>query len=288
MTFTGKASLAGVIGYPVGHSLSPRLHQFWLHKYGIDGAYIPMQVHPDNLSKAVRSLPLLGFQGCNVTLPHKERVMNDMDDVTAAARRAGAVNTIVIDNKGRLIGDNTDGIGFWQDFMFHMQQWDPAPVLLLGAGGAARAIAAALLDIGKIPELRIANRTLWRAEQLAQELGGPIEVVDWAEREKACRDIGLLVNATYLGQAGQGALDMSLDFLPLTASVYDIVYVPWETPLIREAKKNGNIAMNGLGMLLHQAKSGFAAWFGTEPKVDHALTAHMLEALNHELRDGVG
>lgn len=280
MMLTSRARLAGVIGWPVAHSRSPRLHGFWLEKYRVDGAYVPLAVSPENIENALRALPKLGFAGANVTLPHKGAALAAADEIDPLARRIGAVNTIVVGADGRLYGSNTDAFGFMAHLRATVPRWRPetAPAVVLGAGGAARAICVALLDAG-VPELRLLNRTRGRADALAAELGGAIVVHEWANAAKSLDDAGLLVNTTTLGMHGQPPLDLSLARLPPTAVVDDIVYVPLETPLLRAARARGNPVVDGLGMLLHQARPGFEAWFGIAPAVDDALRAHVLEDL---------
>lgn len=264
---SGKARLAGVLGWPASHSRSPRLHGHWLHRHGIDGAYIPLQVRPEAFADAVRALVSLGFQGANVTIPHKEAAFALCDSVADTARRAGAVNTLVF-RGGRIEGSNTDGYGFLESVREQAPGWraEDGPAVLLGAGGAARAIAAALLDAG-CPRLTLVNRNRARAEALAGALGGPMTVAEAPPLD----DAALLVNATSLGMAGQPPLEIDLAPLPGHAVVADAVYVPLETPLLAAARARGLRGVDGLGMLLHQARPGFAAWFGVEPVVDQAL-----------------
>lgn len=266
-TLSGKARLAGITGWPVSHSRSPRLHGFWLERYGIDGAYLPLPVQPGNFAAAVRGLALSGFAGVNVTAPHKVAAFEICDTVDASARRAGAVNTLVF-TEGGIAGSNTDGEGF----LSHLRasSIDPAvgSALILGAGGAARAIAAALLDVGN--RVTLANRTRARAERLAGDLPG-LQVIDWDRRGDALADHGLLVNATSLGMAGQPALAIDLERGPAGLAVADIVYAPLETPLLAAARARGMPCVEGLGMLLHQAVPGFRSWFGVQPEVDDAL-----------------
>ncbi|HEX2580421.1 MAG TPA: shikimate dehydrogenase [Dongiaceae bacterium] len=278
---SASTRIAGVIGWPIAHSLSPRLHSFWLDRYGIDGLYLPMAVRPERITQAIAALQALGLQGCNVTLPHKVATMQAVDVLTERARRAGAVNTVTLDGHGKSLGDNTDGIGFLDHLRDHHPDWDgrAGPAILIGAGGAARAIAASLLDDVGVPELRLANRNAWRAKKLAQDLGGPITCVPWEKRHEALADVRLLVNTTMLGQAGQAPLHLDLARLPWEAVVYDIVYVPLETALLREARARGNPTIDGLGMLLHQAKIGFAAWFGCEPAIDEEVRRFVLAGL---------
>lgn len=277
MIVSGKALVAGVMGWPVGHSRSPRLHGFWLREYGIDGAYVPLSVPPERVEQAIRALPALGLRGCNVTVPHKEAALRAVDALDPAARRIGAVNTIVVRPDGSLEGRNTDGFGFIQNLRAALPGLEfGQPSVVLGAGGAARAVVVALLEAGA-PVVRLANRSRDRAEALAAELGGPIEVVDWAERSDALAGSGLLVNTTTLGMAGQPPLEIDLTPLPPAAVVTDIVYTPLTTPLLAEAERRGNPVVDGIGMLLHQARPGFAAWFGVEPAVTPALRRFVLD-----------
>jgi shikimate dehydrogenase len=279
MILSGKAKIAGIFGWPIAHSRSPRLHGFWLDRHGIDGTYIPLAVAPENFATAFRALPALGFRGVNVTVPHKEAALAQCDAVDAQARRIGAVNTVVVDKSGRLIGSNTDAFGFIENVR-RSAKWDAVsgPAVVLGAGGAARAIVVALMDAGA-PGLRIANRTRSRADALAAELGGGIEVVDWERRADALADAALLVNTTTLGMQGHEPLALDLSHLPDDAVVTDIVYTPLQTPLLRAAASRGNQIVDGLGMLLYQAQPGFEKWFGVRPDVDEALRRFVLEDL---------
>ncbi|HEX9569963.1 MAG TPA: shikimate dehydrogenase [Rhodospirillales bacterium] len=281
MTISGKAKLAGVIGWPVGHSLSPRLHGYWLAEHGIDGAYVPLPVRPEDCRAALRMLPKLGFVGVNVTVPHKQSAAKAVDTLDAVATRTGAVNTVVVEADGRLAGSNTDGFGFLENLKAGAKGWKASAgaVVIIGAGGAARAIAAALLDAGA-PEVRIVNRTPARAEALANDIGGAITAAAWPDRAKALTDAALLVNATSLGMKGKGLLDLDLGPLPKDAIVADIVYAPLETPLLKVAATRGHKTVDGLGMLLHQARPGFHCWFGVEPKVTAALREFVLEGLD--------
>lgn len=277
---SGRAKLAGVMGWPISHSRSPRLHNFWLEQYGIDGAYLPLAVRPEQLEQAVRALPVLGFRGCNLTLPHKLQVMDIADEVDEAAQRIGAANTIVVDEDGRLLASNTDAFGFSAALITGAGDADLAgrPAVLLGAGGAARAIVVALLDLG-VPEIRVTNRTRTRADELAAAFGARLTVVPWDERDDALAGAGLLVNSTSLGMSGQPPLDLSLEKLPKTAVVMDAVYSPLLTSMLQDAASRGNVAVDGLGMLLHQARPGFARWFGRDPEVTPALRDHVLADL---------
>jgi len=279
LTLSGRSRVAGVMGWPVAHSRSPRLHGYWLRIYGIDGAYVPLPVQPVHFAAALRALPMLGFAGVNVTVPHKEAALGVVDRSDPTARRIGAVNTVVVAPDGTLDGRNSDGFGFVENLRAGVPSWSAAagPAVLLGAGGAARAIAVALLDAGA-PEIRIVNRTIERAERLSKDIGGPLRIHDWADRTGALADAALLVNTTTLGMSGQPPLVLALDRLPTGAVVNDIVYSPLQTELLAAAKARGNAVVDGLGMLLHQARPGFAAWFGVEPAVTPELRRFVLEA----------
>jgi shikimate dehydrogenase len=282
---SGRAALAGVMGWPVGHSLSPRLHGFWLRQHRIDGAYVPLAVAPDRLEQALRALPAIGFRGVNLTIPHKEPALALVDRITPAAARIGAVNTVIVGQDG-LLGDNTDGYGFIASLAAGAPDWQAGAgsAVLLGAGGAARAIAVALIDAGA-PELRLVNRTLARAETLASQLGdaarergATLTVLPWQD-EGALAGASLLVNTTSLGMTGQPPLEVDLAPLPAEALVTDIVYNPPETGLLAAARAHGHVVVDGLGMLLHQARPGFRAWFGIDPEVTDALRATVLAGL---------
>jgi shikimate dehydrogenase len=280
MKITGAAKLAGVIGWPVAHSRSPALHGYWLDHYGIDGAYVPMAVEPVNLRRALQSMPLFGFAGCNLTIPHKEDGLRAVDEYDAAAKRAGGVNTVLVLPNGHLKGSSTDGYGFIAALRAQLTGFNAArgPAVVLGAGGASRAIVAALLDEGA-REIRLVNRTPERAAKLAKALGGEVRGITWEDRNQALAGASLLVNATSLGMEGQPALELSLEALPLDAIVNDIVYVPLETNLLAMARARGNPCVDGLGMLLHQAKPGFEAWFGVKPDVTQGLRDAVLATL---------
>ena len=282
MSISGNATLAGVMGWPIAHSLSPRIHNYWLREMGIDGAYVPLAVAPENLADALHAMPKLGFAGVNITIPHKEAALaalnhgdNHVDDL---ARRIGAVNTVTVGSDGRLTGTNTDGFGFMENLRDHAPdlELDSGRVVVLGAGGAARGVIAGLIDAGA-RDICILNRTQARADVLAADLGqeAAIRVTGWESRTEVLAGAVLLVNTTSVGMTGAGALDLSLDALPAAAAVADVVYTPLETPLLAAARGRGNVAVDGLGMLLHQARPGFAAWFGSEPQVTPALGAHI-------------
>ncbi len=290
MTLSGHSKLAGVAGWPIGHSRSPRLHGFWLQKYGIDGAYVPLAIAPDDFETALMGLAAAGFRGINVTLPHKQRALELCDRVDATAARIGAVNTIVMTADG-LVGSNSDAFGFLENLRQGAPTWEAknGSVVVLGAGGAARAVVVALLDAG-VADVRLVNRTVERAEALVADMQAVAEIqadagqraslqaFPWDNHADALSDAGLLVNTTSLGMQGQAPLELELDALPVGAIVNDIVYTPLETPLLATAKGRGNPCVDGLGMLLHQARPGFEAWFGKLPEVDQELRDFVLEA----------
>ena len=269
---SGKARLAGVIGWPVAHSLSPRLHGYWLRAHGLDGAYVPLAVRPEDLADVLGCLPRMGFAGVNITVPHKQSALEIVDQADESARRIGAVNTITVGSDGSLTGENTDGFGFMENIKSHLPDWraDAGPAVVLGAGGAALGVCAALQDAG-VPEIRLVNRTPSNARALAERLGGAIACHAWRGRAEILEDAALLVNTTLLGMTGEEDLDLDLARLAETAPVCDIVYAPLETPLLARAAARGNPVVDGLGMLLHQARPGFAAWFGVEPQVTEDL-----------------
>lgn len=271
-----RVPLAGVIGHPVGHSKSPRLHGHWLQHLGILGHYVPLDVAPDDLASALAMLPRLGFRGVNVTLPHKQAVLRLADQVTPLAHRIGAANTLTFSD-GIVQADNTDAHGFLQNLREGAPHWTPdcGPALILGAGGAARAVLVALTDAG-VSELRLTNRTRARADDLATAVGPHVRVIEWDRRAHAAEGVALVVNTTALGMTGQPALEFPAAALTSAMVINDIVYSPLETVLLRDARARGCTAVDGLGMLLHQAAPGFARWFGQQPQVTPALRAAML------------
>ncbi|TMJ96118.1 MAG: shikimate dehydrogenase [Alphaproteobacteria bacterium] len=274
MTRPDRFLLAGVMGDPVMHSRSPKLHNYWLAKYGLAGAYVPLAITAGYLRAALRALPALGFSGCNLTIPHKEAALALVDKVDPLARRIGAVNCVVVAADGSLEGQNHDAFGYVESIREAQPSWraDRGPIVVIGAGGGARAVLVGLLD-GGAREIRLVNRTPARAKSLARELGGPIIALNWNEREAALGGAAMLINATNQGMVGEPALDLALDSLPVTALVSDIIYIPRETALLAAARKRGNPTVNGLGMLLHQARPAFHAWFGIMPEVTPELRA---------------
>lgn len=270
---------AGVAGWPVAHSLSPAIFRHWLRRYGIRGKYSRLPVEPAELEAFFGRLRDLGFAGINVTVPHKERAFELVAERSPVARRMGSVNTVTVRPDGTLHGDSSDGEGFLRSLRADAPEWtaDAGPAVLVGAGGAAKAIADALVQAGA-PDLRVVNRTLDRARSLAASVEGPISARPLADLRDAMKDAALLVNATTLGMRGQPPLAPDFDAAPRSMVVCDIVYAPLETPLLAAARQSGRSGIGGLGMLLHQAAPGFEAWFGREPQVDGSLRRAVLEA----------
>jgi shikimate dehydrogenase len=278
MTHPDRFVLAGLMGWPVMHSRSPKLHNYWLAQHGIAGTYLPLAIKADGLRAALRALPALGFSGCNLTIPHKEAALAIVDKVDPLARRIGAMNCVVVAPDGSLAGYNFDVFGYIESIREAQPGWraDRGPIAVIGAGGSARAVLVGLIDEGA-REIRLVNRTPERAQALANDLGGPIKAVAWNDRATAIAGAAMLVNTTNQGMAGEPPLDLPLDKLPTDALVSDIVYIPRETALLAGARKRGNPTVNGLGMLLHQARPAFHAWFGIMPDVTPELHA-MIEA----------
>lgn len=269
--------LAGVIGWPISHSRSPLLHGHWLRRYDIAGHYVPLPVAPDHLAEVLRALPRAGFVGLNVTIPHKEAVLTLADIVTDRAALIGAANTLIFRPDGKIHADNTDGYGFIANLRQNVPDWDGAagPAALIGAGGAARAVIASLLEAG-VSELRLTNRTRMRAEQLRAEFGPRLHVYDWANMGALLDGAATVVNATSLGMTGKPPLTIPEGAISPSAVVTDLVYTPLETPLLAAARARGARTVDGLGMLLHQAAPGFERWFGRRPEVDDDLRRAVL------------
>lgn len=272
-----KIPLAGVIGTPIAHSKSPRLHHHWLRRYGIPGYYIPMDIASDDLEAVLETFPKLGFVGLNVTIPHKERILALADVVSDRAALIGAANTILFRNDGKIHADNTDGYGFIENLRQGAPEWSPksGAAAVIGAGGAARAVVTALIDAGA-PEIRISNRTKSRAETLRQEFGVKIKVYDWVQAGNMFEGASTVVNTSSLGMQGKPPLRIPLDGIERTAVVTDLVYAPLETELLAYARSIGCRTVDGLGMLLHQAAPGFERWFGVRPEVDEDLRQAVL------------
>ncbi|GFE64550.1 shikimate dehydrogenase [Litoreibacter roseus] len=269
--------LAGVIGQPVAQSKSPRLHGYWLRKYGLLGHYIPMPVSSGDLSHVLSTLPRMGFVGVNVTIPHKEAVLEIADVISDRAALIGSANTLTFQADGKLHADNTDGFGFISNLKQTAANWSAAsgPALVLGGGGAARAVVSALLS-DRAPEVMIANRTRARADALKAHFGAKIKVIEWTQAAQHLGEVATLVNTTSLGMTGKEDLKLSLDNLGRETLVTDIVYTPLRTKLLAAAEERGCQTVDGLGMLLHQAVPGFERWFGKRPDVDEALRNALL------------
>jgi shikimate dehydrogenase len=272
-----KIPLAGVIGSPIAHSKSPKLHGHWLSIYQKDGYYTPMDVSSEDLQTVLRTLPKAGFRGVNVTLPHKEQALQIADVSTPAAQRIGAANTLTFSRDGKICADNTDAYGFITNLIDGAPQWQPAsgPALILGAGGAARAVIVALQDAG-VRQILLANRTKARAVALAENFAPGIEVIEWADVPSALAGARLLVNTTSLGMQGHDPLVLDLEHLSSDTVVTDLVYAPLETELLARARGRGCCVVDGLGMLLHQGVPGFEAWFGLRPQVTLATRQAVL------------
>lgn len=274
-----RIPLAGVIGSPVAHSKSPALHGYWLQRYGIKGYYIPLDIGHMDLRQVLGTMPLMGFVGANVTIPHKEAVLKIADVVTDRAALIGAANTLIFRPDGRIHADNTDGAGFVANLRQNAPGWDPqsGPAAVLGAGGASRAIIAALIEVG-VPEIRLSNRTRLRADNLRSDFGAKVVVYDWVQAGNMLEGCATVVNTTSLGMVGKPEFRVPLDALMPGAVVNDLVYAPLRTKFLEEAAERGCIAVDGLGMLLHQAAPGFERWFGIRPDVDAATRQAILSA----------
>jgi shikimate dehydrogenase len=274
MSISDRFLLAGVMGWPVMHSRSPMLHNYLLRQHGLTGTYVPLAIKPERLEAALRALAPLGFSGCNITIPHKSHAMALVDAVDPVAKRIGAVSCVMVRPDGTLAGSNNDAFGFMHSVLQRHPEWraDSQPVVVVGAGGGARAVVYALAERGA-REIRLVNRTFDRADTLAGEFGSPVVAIAWDERHRALEGAGLVVNTTSQGMVGQAPLDLALDTLPVSALVCDIVYVPLETPLLAAARRRGNPTVDGLGMLLHQVRPAWRAWFGIDPEVTPELRA---------------
>jgi shikimate dehydrogenase len=272
-----KPSLAGVIGYPIFHSKSPKLHNYWLKKYKINGFYVPFSVTADGLKKSVKSLVYLGFKGINITLPHKTTVLSLADTVTDRAALIGAANTLYFSENGKIHADNTDGHGFIQNVIDYYPDFDfyDKIALIYGAGGSSRAIASALISNG-VKEVRITNRTRSKAQIIAENLGAKISVVDWRAAPETIKHADLIINSTSLGMIGQPEFSQPISRASKEALVVDIVYNPLDTNLLKQAKSLNLRTVNGIGMLINQAIPGFERWFQKSPEIDSELRRFIL------------
>ena len=272
-----KIPLAAVLGHPIVQSKSPRLFRHWLNTYNRPGFYIPIDVSEGDLERVVRTLPSMGFVGCNVTAPHKVAVLEIADLATDRATLIGAANTLIFRKDGKIHADNTDGYGFIANLKQGAPSWAPSigPAAVLGAGGAARAVIASLIDAG-VQEILLSNRTRPNAEALKSSFGSKITVVDWVQAGNMLEDAATVVNTTSLGMQGKPELRIPLDGLRRGTVVTDLVYAPLKTRLLAEAEDAGCVVVDGLGMLLHQAVPGFERWFGIRPEVDVDTRAAVL------------
>jgi len=280
MAHPDRFLLAGVMGWPVMHSRSPMMHKYWLRQHDLAGTYLPLAILPDGLAAALRALRPLGFAGCNLTIPHKQQAMTIVDEVDTVAQRIGAISCVVVRPDGSLAGTNNDWFGFVQNLKHEQPGWraNAGPVAVIGAGGGSRAVCYGLLQEGA-KEIRLVNRTFARAKGIAEEFGGPIKALAWEQRHDVLDGAAMVVNATSCGMVGQPALDIQLDKLAKTALAADIIYIPLETPFLTAARKRGNRTVNGLGMLLHQGRPAWKAWFGIEPEVTPGLRAMMEKSI---------
>ena len=274
MTHPDRFLLAGVMGWPVMHSRSPMLHNYWFKQHDLAGTYVPLAIRPEGLAAALRALRALGFAGCNLTIPHKQQAMTIVDEVDGLARSIGAISCVVVRPDGALAGTNNDCYGFIQNVRQEQPGWraDAGPIAVIGAGGGSRAVCYGLAQEGA-KEIRLLNRTFARAKGIADEFGGPIKALPWEQRRDALEGAAMVVNTTSCGMVGQPLLDISLNKLPKTALAADIIYIPLQTPFLAAARKRGNRTVNGLGMLLNQGRPAWKAWFGIEPDVTAELRA---------------
>jgi len=280
MAHPDRFLLAGVMGWPVMHSRSPLMHNFWFRQHELSGTYVPLAIQPEGLAAALRALNPLGFAGCNLTIPHKQQAMTIVDEVDTVAKRIGAISCVVVRPDGSLAGTNNDWFGFIHNLKQEQPGWraDAGPVMVLGAGGGSRAVCYGLMQDGA-REIRLVNRTFARAKGLAGEFGGPLTALPWEQRHDALEGAAMVVNATSQGMVGQPALDLRLDRLSKTALAADIIYIPLETPFLAAARQRGNRTANGLGMLLHQGRPAWKMWFGIEPVVTAELRLLMEKSI---------
>jgi shikimate dehydrogenase len=274
MAHPDRFLMAGVMGWPVMHSRSPMLHNYWFRKHALAGTYVPLAIRPEGLAAALRALHPLGFAGCNLTIPHKQEAMKIVDEVDRLARSIGAISCVAVGADASLAGTNNDCYGFIQNIRQEQPGWraDAGPVVVIGAGGGSRAVCYGLAQEGA-KEIRLVNRTLDRAQGIAEAFGGPIRALPWERRHDALEGAAMVVNTTSCGMVGQPALDVRLERLPKGALAADIIYIPLETPFLAAARSRGNRTVNGLGMLLNQGRPAWKAWFGIEPEVTPELRA---------------
>src|SRR5262245_16221228 len=275
--------LAGVMGWPVMHSRSPLMHNYWFKQHSLAGTYVPLAIEPTGLAAALRALPALGFAGCNLTIPHKQAAMKIVDEVDALAKNIGAISCVIVRSDGSLLGTNKDCYGFVHNIRQELPSWraDSGPIVVVGAGGGSRAVCYGLAQEGA-REIRLVNRSFDRAKKIAEEFGPPLTALPWQQRDDALEGATMVVNTTSQGMVGQSPLDIRLDKLPKHAVAADIIYTPLETPFLAEARQRGNPTVNGLGMLLHQGRPAWKAWFGIEPAVTAELRAIMEKSIRED------
>ena len=280
MNLQDRFLMAGVMGWPVMHSRSPLMHNHWFAQEKLKGVYVPLAIQPGNLEAALRGLHALGFSGCNLTIPHKQKAMQMVDEVDSVAQKMGAISCVAVKDDGSLVGSNNDAAGFIRNVKEFQPEWQAkrGPIVVIGAGGGSRAVCQGLIQEGA-QEIRLVNRNSERAQTLMSELGQPIKAYPWTDRADLMEGAAMVVNTTSQGMVGQTALDIQLDLLPTDALVTDIVYTPLETPFLAQARMRGNATLNGLGMLLHQGPLGWKAWFGIEPKVTPELRKLLEQSL---------
>jgi shikimate dehydrogenase len=285
LSITGKAKLTGVIGDPITHSRSPLIHNYWLKSNNIDGAYLPFRIKPTELDEAILWFKRLGFLGLNVTLPHKEKIMPLCDALSPQAQKIGAVNTVIFTEDGKIIGENSDQFGFISYLDHVFPSWDEAVkiAVIVGAGGAARAVINGLVE-KKIPEIRVINRDLSRAYHLCQTLGkNTSKAYSIDDYKNQLLGADLLINTTSMGMNNENNWNYPLNGLNKKAIVYDIVYYPLKTSLLKQAEESGYHTLDGLGMLLHQARLGFETWYKAPAIVDKNLFEHLLSSFTSGL-----
>ena len=272
MTHPERFLMAGVMGWPVMHSRSPLMHNYWMAQQGLAGTYVFLEIRPGELAPALRALHPLRFSGCNLTIPHKLDAMTIVDEVDDVAKKIGAISCVVVRDDGSLFGTNNDWLGFLGNLKQQYPDWraDAGPVTVIGAGGGGRAVCYALLQEGAA-EIQLINRTREKAETIAEEFGGPIRVLPWEDRHDALEGAATVVNVTSQGMVGEPALDLQLDKLAASALAADIIYTPLESPFLAAARERGNRTINGLGMLIHQGPPAWKRWFGVEPTVTDEL-----------------
>jgi shikimate dehydrogenase len=278
-----KFLLAGVMGWPVMHSRSPLMHNYWFKQHNLAGTYVPLAIEPTGLASALRALLALGFAGCNLTIPHKQAAMKIVDEVDALAKNIGAISCVIVRSDGSLAGTNNDCYGFIHNIRQELPSWraDSGPIVVVGAGGGSRAVCYGLAQEGA-REIRLVNRSFDRAKKIREEFGPPLTALPWEQRDDALEDAVMVVNTTSQGMVGQSPLDIRLDKLPKHAVAADIIYTPLETPFLAAARERGNATVNGLGMLLHQGRPAWKAWFGIEPEV----TAELRALMEKSIREG--